>query len=439
MRNSIAISTSVADHLSGVSSVGGVIGVSVSASFLLVLALVNAFILARTLHQRKRVCFPGRSRLTKRLLMRVILLKIRRRRAEVESGHHHAIEPKEPLPMMGCVSRLVLPLFKMLDRPWKVSSADTFMFLRADEPTAQMYPIGVLFGLGFDTSSEIALLAVSALAKYNPDAPGIANSEIIILVGCCWLLRTCVNSMTSRQPFLFAAGMSLVDCLDNVFMLYAYTSAQTFDAVTEEVFHEADSKSTKSSEVVAVDEAPVSPQIVDELSDVPIVELRRSSPTSAIRIDVDAEPSAADAPSKQVVPAPSELERVQAVKMSTISDLSIMLTVVSIVVALFISLVEFMGYVLVRPSLHKSSRVVFLQARCRKVRVVRRGGGERPRALGSMVALLDSDQRQLGIPRRRRCGLHGAHRGELVSTPLAQEAAKTKDRSAGTDVIAISH
>jgi high-affinity nickel-transport protein len=63
-----------------------------------------------------------------------------------------------------------------------------------------MYPLGALFGLGFDTASEIALLALAA---------GVATHHVPFLA---------VVSL----PLLFAAGMSLMDTIDGAFMSHAY-------------------------------------------------------------------------------------------------------------------------------------------------------------------------------------------------------------------------
>ncbi len=68
-----------------------------------------------------------------------------------------------------------------------------------------MYPVGVLFGFGFDTASSIALLAITALAKKRSDGRGAINqSDIIVL------------------PLLFTCGMTLVDSIDSIIMLYSY-------------------------------------------------------------------------------------------------------------------------------------------------------------------------------------------------------------------------
>jgi nickel/cobalt transporter (NiCoT) family protein len=65
---------------------------------------------------------------------------------------------------------------------------------------AQMYPVGVLFGLGFDTATEVALLVL---------AGGAAGA------GLPWYAILCL-------PILFAAGMSLLDSIDGSFMNFAY-------------------------------------------------------------------------------------------------------------------------------------------------------------------------------------------------------------------------
>jgi high-affinity nickel-transport protein len=82
----------------------------------------------------------------------------------------------------GPMSRLTARLGRAIRAPW------------------QMYPLGVLFGLGFDTASEVALLFLAAGASYA----GLPFYAILCL------------------PILFAAGMSLLDTLDGAFMAFAY-------------------------------------------------------------------------------------------------------------------------------------------------------------------------------------------------------------------------
>ena len=78
-------------------------------------------------------------------------------------------------------------------------------FTRAIGASWQMYPVGVLFGLGFDTATEVALLFLTA---------GAATSGLPLYAILC-------------LPVLFAAGMSLLDTIDGSFMSFAYAWAFT--------------------------------------------------------------------------------------------------------------------------------------------------------------------------------------------------------------------
>lgn len=84
----------------------------------------------------------------------------------------------------GFIFRQCARLFRLIDRPWK------------------MYPLGVLFGLGFDTSTEVALLAIASIQA----AQGTPLYVILVF------------------PFLFMAGMMLVDTIDGACMFWAYGS-----------------------------------------------------------------------------------------------------------------------------------------------------------------------------------------------------------------------
>ena len=74
-------------------------------------------------------------------------------------------------------------------------------FFRLIDHSWQMYPLGVLFGLGFDTASEVGLLALAARRRHARRCPFLAILSL---------------------PMLFAAGMCLMDTLDGVFMSQAY-------------------------------------------------------------------------------------------------------------------------------------------------------------------------------------------------------------------------
>jgi len=82
-------------------------------------------------------------------------------------------------------------------------------FARGFDHSWQLYPIGLLFGLGFDTATEVALLALSATAAVGTVGGSLPPLAIIAL------------------PLIFAAGMSLMDSLDGIFMTKAYSWAFT--------------------------------------------------------------------------------------------------------------------------------------------------------------------------------------------------------------------
>lgn len=140
------------------SRVGGIIGTSVSASFLLLLGIMNIYILWKLVAQMRRLvrCEPGTE------------------------------QDEFKIQGAGVLFGLLQKLFKIVDRPWK------------------MYPLGVLFGLGFDTSSEIAILGISSIQA----AKGTSIWLILIF------------------PLLFTAGMCLLDTTDGALMMSLYTSTQ---------------------------------------------------------------------------------------------------------------------------------------------------------------------------------------------------------------------
>jgi high-affinity nickel-transport protein len=135
--------------------IGGLIGTSVSALFLLVIAAINLAI------------FVGLWR---------TLREVR------EQGIHDAAQLEALLAARGFLARLLGPMFRLVTRPW------------------HMYPLGLLFGLGFDTATEIGLLGISATEA----ARGVSLAHVLVF------------------PALFAAGMALVDTADSALMVSAY-------------------------------------------------------------------------------------------------------------------------------------------------------------------------------------------------------------------------
>ena len=113
----------------------------------------------------------------------VVLRSIWRTFLRVRAGEPYVDEDFDLLlGNRGFLARLFRPMFRMITRSW------------------HMYPLGVLFGLGFDTATEIGVLGISAAEA----SKGLPFLSILIF------------------PALFAAGMSLIDTTDNILMLGAY-------------------------------------------------------------------------------------------------------------------------------------------------------------------------------------------------------------------------
>ncbi|GAA5860214.1 hypothetical protein JCM1840_002824 [Sporobolomyces johnsonii] len=277
MTIAIIIATSAIDKLPDISSVGGVIGVSVSASFLFILAVINSVVLWQSLRLAKRRVRPFFRQLKQ--AMRVEQADIvpvadstpdptMSKKLDDEEADQPQTEELVPgLPATTCLARIGRPMFRLIDRSWK------------------MYPVGVLFGLGFDTASEISLLGISALARSGSSQ--IPTAQIILL------------------PLLFTAGMTAVDSLDSMFMLNAYTwpaRAHQLEA------KEGDGEGAKWWKRLRVFER--GEERVDE---------------------------AEGAERARNLPVPDQ---------DKLLSMSVVLTVISIVVALLISITEFMGLAL---------------------------------------------------------------------------------------------
>jgi high-affinity nickel-transport protein len=149
-----ALNLQVSQESSGLHSATSLIGTSVSGGFLYLIALLNF----------------------------VVLLSIARVYRQMRSGRYDPHELERQLEQRGVMNRLLGGYARKVDASWK------------------MYPVGVLFGLGFDTATEVGLLVLAGSAV----AGGLPFYAIVSL------------------PILFAAGMCLFDTLDGCFMNFAY-------------------------------------------------------------------------------------------------------------------------------------------------------------------------------------------------------------------------
>jgi len=142
-------------RMDSVKQVGGVVGTLASTLFLFGIAFVNLIVL-RSIYRTFR--------------------RVRKGEPYVEEDFDLLLANR------GLLARLFRPMFRMIRCSW------------------HMYPLGVLFGLGFDTATEIGVLGISATEA----SKGLPVWSILIF------------------PALFAAGMSLIDTTDNILMLGAY-------------------------------------------------------------------------------------------------------------------------------------------------------------------------------------------------------------------------
>lgn len=148
------IGEQLADDTSALRIVGGTIGSLVAGGFLLLIAALNVNVFTNIFKT---------------------FLKMRH-------GHHDEAALERHLNNRGFLNRLLAPLARMVDKPWK------------------MYPLGLLFGLGFDTATSVAMLALAGSAALTGNAIWAAIA----------------------LPVVFAAGMSLGDTIDGIAMNQAY-------------------------------------------------------------------------------------------------------------------------------------------------------------------------------------------------------------------------
>ena len=149
-----ALGTQLKDDNSQLHHYTGLIGTTVSGTFLMLIAILNLMIL---------VSIVG------------VFIQMRK-------GAYNEEELEKHLNSRGLLMRFFGPIARRIDASWK------------------MYPLGILFGLGFDTATEIGLLV-------------LAGSSVI--AGLPWWA---IISL----PLFFAGGMSLLDTIDGSFMNFAY-------------------------------------------------------------------------------------------------------------------------------------------------------------------------------------------------------------------------
>ena len=149
-----ALGTQLKDENSGLHHYTGLVGTTVSGAFLMFIAILN-------------------------LLVLVSIVKVF---VSMRRGLYSEEELEKHLDSRGFLMRFFGPLARRIDSSWK------------------MYPLGILFGLGFDTATEVGLLVLTGSS---------------VIAGLPWWA-------TLSLPLFFAGGMSLLDTIDGSFMNFAY-------------------------------------------------------------------------------------------------------------------------------------------------------------------------------------------------------------------------
>jgi high-affinity nickel-transport protein len=151
----IAATAAAVKNFDNLKLIGSFIGTSVSALFLYLIAILNILVLWEIFQAFQKV---------------------------KRGGEYNEQTLEEFLDQRGLMARFFRPLLRVTDRSWK------------------MYPVGVLFGLGFDTATEVGILSISAV---------LATKGLLL-----WTVLL--------FPLLFTAGMCLIDTTDGILMLGAY-------------------------------------------------------------------------------------------------------------------------------------------------------------------------------------------------------------------------
>jgi high-affinity nickel-transport protein len=151
----VFVTRDVIGQIPAIQNLGDIVGTLVSGAFLFIIGFINLLIVFGVYHLFK----------------------------QARSGKMKEEELEEYMQKRGFLNRLFRPLFKFVNDAW------------------QIYPIGVLFGLGFDTATEVALIAISVGVGVSSSVP---LWQILVL------------------PLLFTCGMVLTDTTDGVAMRLAY-------------------------------------------------------------------------------------------------------------------------------------------------------------------------------------------------------------------------
>ncbi|KAF9357619.1 hypothetical protein BGX26_003410 [Mortierella sp. AD094] len=171
----------IEDKFEAFGETGGIIGMSVSAAFLFLIGFINLIVLIRVAQELRSIHRTGEYRYHDPVKQMVVGATADDNTDDDDTKAKIGANTSRFQPG-GLFARIFRPLFNLIDRSWK------------------MYPLGVLFGLGFDTATEVGLLGIAAT-----HAEARFPTAVILIF-----------------PALFTAAMSLIDTLDGIIMVNAY-------------------------------------------------------------------------------------------------------------------------------------------------------------------------------------------------------------------------
>ncbi|UZJ56044.1 hypothetical protein CBS101457_005364 [Exobasidium rhododendri] len=301
----IAISAKIANNLNSYGNVGSIIGASVSGSFLLLIGCINTVILYRTWTRLK---------------------SLERHQTEANKGviEERSQSTRSHPQFNGLMTRMAMPLLRTVDRPWK------------------LYPVGLLFGLGFDTAGSIALLSVAVIAQQDGGGSRASNGNVVLLA------------------FLFTAGMTLVDSIDSCLMIWAYAPDLAHDgrkkmALWEshtigDAFEDTEDQREVSDEIqvlASLENTTRAEAIIDEKQDDQVKEAAAALAEECLATNLDVDLKVGDEetpPTDQIIPSNSSDGKMGTLDESA-SRLSLVLTFLSILIAFAIGIIVLLGLI----------------------------------------------------------------------------------------------
>lgn len=295
----VAISAQVASNLDSFGNVGSVVGPAVSGSFLILVGCINSYILHKTW---SRIQSASRKE----------VMSIPSSEQSQSTSIHR---------FNGIMTRLAMPILKTVDRPWK------------------LYPVGLLFGLGFDTASSIALLSIAVISQQDSEKDETSGKASVVLLA-----------------FLFTAGMTLVDSIDSCLMIWAYAPDLTSNGkIVKKMWEKNDSihddhdadEVLEVNKTAQIDEIAFQATCDNEIVGEGDVEITKQACCTSIEPCCKEKRRESNSDSKiqlnkeEAIPSDKLLQTLN----KSASHMSLVLTLLSVIIAFAVGIIELLGLI----------------------------------------------------------------------------------------------